>query len=305
MPGIGLIKQLIRRTIIDYASVVATGSLGQSGGRLSVNTDPVGEGSGSATIHFRAFRGSHIAVYNGSSEWSYLDIGAGISLAVASFPAGGAPNTVYDIYVYDSGGTPTLEATAWATATTRATAIVLQDGVWVRSGATTRRLVGSVRLDATTQLNDDDENRTVWNASNRIPRRLMRLEATGSWSYATSAWRAANGSNANRVNVLVGLPIELVRVTARSVIVQEEDTVASIGVALDATNTTHSTSTCSKEDTIGTKAASAIAEYNAIVSLGYHYLQWTENGGGAGGFGTDFYGSGAFVIGGLVGECYA
>jgi hypothetical protein len=54
-------------------------------------------------------------------------------------------NVVYDVFLYDSGGTPTLEILAWTGNTTRATALTTQDGVLVKSGDASRRSLGTVR----------------------------------------------------------------------------------------------------------------------------------------------------------------
>ena len=50
--------------------------------------------------------------------------------------------------------------------TTRATALVYQDGILVRTGATTRRYLGTVRTDGSTQFEDTATQRFVWNLQN-------------------------------------------------------------------------------------------------------------------------------------------
>ncbi len=52
----------------------------------------------------------------------------------------------------DSSGTPTLEALVWTNDTTRATALVRQDGVWSKTGALTRRYLGTVRVDGESEM---------------------------------------------------------------------------------------------------------------------------------------------------------
>ena len=49
----------------------------------------------------------------------------------------------WDMFLYDDSGTLTLTALEWSDGDTRATAIVLQDGVYVQSGAPNYRWVGS------------------------------------------------------------------------------------------------------------------------------------------------------------------
>ena len=83
-------------------------------------------------------------MYSGSgSLWTEeLSVTSPISIAVPS-----TTSTVYDVFVYDSSGTSTLELTAWTNLTTRATALAYQNGVLCKTeGAlVTRRYLGSFR----------------------------------------------------------------------------------------------------------------------------------------------------------------
>lgn len=117
----------------------------------------------------------------------------------------------YDIFVYDNAGTLTLEATGWSAnsatppATPRATNITLQDGVYVKSGATTRRYLGSIHVLTSTTMADSLTKRHLWNYYNRVPRTVQVRDTSGSWSYAGSAtWRAFNGNAANNISIMSG-----------------------------------------------------------------------------------------------------
>lgn len=137
-------------------------------GRLSVHsTDPLGEGSSSSILYLHRYTGSRMALYDGSSEWSYLTI-ADTPLQVATTGVATASKP-YDVFAYDNSGTIAMELTAWTDDTTRATALTRQDGVLVKSGATTRRYLGTVYLDASKQVTDSGKLRHLQNWENRVP----------------------------------------------------------------------------------------------------------------------------------------
>lgn len=73
---------------------------------------------------------------------SYIDLNLASVAATGSKP--------YDIFVYESGGSIAAEALVWTNDTTRATAIIQNStlGYWVKSGATTRRYIGTIYTDS-------------------------------------------------------------------------------------------------------------------------------------------------------------
>jgi hypothetical protein len=103
------------------------------------------------TLYLHPYNGNEVALYSAITlRWSVVRFSG-----VQSFSLSGlAANTNYDVYLYNSGTVllPTLavEFLAWSglrTPPTRAT----QDGVLVRSGNTSRRLIGVVRTTTTGQ----------------------------------------------------------------------------------------------------------------------------------------------------------
>ena len=114
------------------------------GGRLTLSSsDAVTTAdTDSTTLYFLPYTGRQVALYSGTS-WSYFDMGAsGVSITTSGLSA----DTNYDVWGYDSSGSVALELLAWSSDTARASAITRQDGVWSKSGATTRRLLGTVRV---------------------------------------------------------------------------------------------------------------------------------------------------------------
>ena len=163
-------------------------------GRLSLketNPIPPADQTAKTTIYFVPYKGNQIALYSGSA-WIIHSFSA-LSLSLSGYSA----DTNFDIFIYDNSGTLTLESVAWTDDTNRATALTTQDGVYVKSGATTRRYLGTIRTTTTTgQCEDSVNSRFVWNHYNQVKRYLRSgavtsgIEGTGGHVYATNAWRA-------------------------------------------------------------------------------------------------------------------
>lgn len=142
------------------------------------------------TVYLTPYNGNRIALYDGSSAWEIMssaEVSASLSGLTADLP--------YDVFAYDNSGTLTLELVAWTNSTTRATAIAYQNGVPVKTGATNKRLVGTILITSSTgQCEDSLKFRGVSNVYNRQPRPFKALDTTNSWSYSSAAWRSFNNS---------------------------------------------------------------------------------------------------------------
>ncbi len=145
--------------------------------------------SAKTTLYYTPYVGDQIAVYDGSSAWSNLTF-TETSLSLAGLTA----DKNYDIFGYDNSGTFALESLVWSDDTTRATALTRQNGVLVKTGATTRRYLGTIRINSTGgQCEDTETQRFAWNMYNRVNRRLYLAEET-SHTYSTGTWRDWNNS---------------------------------------------------------------------------------------------------------------
>src|SRR5262245_61510872 len=71
--------------------------------------------------------------------------------------------TPYDVWLFDSSGTLTLETLAWTNDSIRVTALAKQDSVYVKNGATTRRWLGSIYAFGTNTTEDSLAKRYVYN----------------------------------------------------------------------------------------------------------------------------------------------
>jgi hypothetical protein len=244
---------------------LCTGRLTLTTGVPVTTSDVVAVG----TLYFTPYKGNKIALYDGAAVWNVRTL-TELSIAV---PA--VANQLYDVYVFDNAGTPTLELTAWTNDTTRATAIVLQDGVYVKNGATTRRYVGSFRTIAASQTDDSLTKRYVWNYYNRVSRQMKAIDTTNSWTYSTAAYRQANANTANQLDMVIGVIEEVVNAT---VIAKVSTTTASVscaaGIGLDSTTINSAINGFNSTDT--TNSPTEHATWSGYPGVGRHFLAWLE-----------------------------
>lgn len=183
-------------------------TLGPSGnvslceGRLTLATGvPVTttDQTAKTTVYFTPYKGNRISLYDGSSGWDTLEF-TEKSVAV---PA--TTTTPFDVFAYNNGGTVALEALSWSNDTTRATALAYQDGIEVKTGATTRRYLGTCRTTGVSgQTEDSQANRLVWNRYNQVLRMLKKTDSS-SHDYNTAAWRAWNNDATILYSFMVGI----------------------------------------------------------------------------------------------------
>lgn len=153
----------------------------------------------STTVYYTPFSGNRISLYDGSSWSTYAFTERSLALS-------GTAN--YDIFMYNNAGTLTLESTAWASDTVRSTALVLIDGVYLKSGALTRRYLGTIRVSGGTCF-DSNEKRYVWNLNNKTERIVYKntfdTYAYTGHTYTAGAWRSWNNDTNQKVEFVVGI----------------------------------------------------------------------------------------------------
>lgn len=232
----------------------------------SVTTSDV---TGATTMYLTPHVGNNIGLYDGT-QWKVFQT-AEISLALGTL-TNALP---YDVFAYDNAGTVTLEFTAWTNGTTRATALVRQDGVWSKTGALTRRYVGTFYTTATTTTEDSLAKRFLWNANNRVDRKLISENATGH-TYVTDTWRAFNGTadSTTQSYFVIGLSEDIISFWGWSDISPGTD--VGVSCSLDSgsapANATYFSPATSNWELQG-------ATNISYPGIGYHYLQTVENGG--------------------------
>lgn len=250
--------------------------------RLSNSTGvavPASDVTGATTMFLVPYGGGTIALNDSSgTNWQYFNIGSQLSISV---PA--VANQMYDVFVFNSGGTPTLEVVAWTNDTARATALAATNGVYRKSGTETHRYVGSFRADSANQVSDSVLRRRVWNYYNRVKRRLIAVDSTNNWDYTTLTWRQANASTANQVDFVVGVLEEPLYMEVRA---SARNTSAGVdiyaGIGLDSTSTNSASIAAYQQTQVANLNVTVSATFDRYVAVGYHSLVWLEQSAATG-----------------------
>lgn len=236
-----------------------------------------------ATIFFTPFRGNQISLFDGVSVWNTFSF-TQLSIAV---PA--AANTMYDLFIFDNAGTPTLETQIWTNDLTRAVALVFQDGVYVKSGATTRRYLGSFRTtNVAGQTEDSNAKRYVWNYYNRIVRQMKVIEIANSWNYSLAVYRQANANAANQLDYVIGISEDMIsaQVHAEAASSTGQIRVVISGIGVDSTTINSGTyfgdtPVCNGGGLGFASFGKNLVTYTSYSAIGRHFLAWLERGAGA------------------------
>lgn len=166
---------------------------------------------------------------------------------------------------------------------TRATALTTQNGVYVKSGATARRYLGTIRITTTTgQTEDSLSRRYVWNLYNRERRALYCYDATDLWSYTLAAYQPANGNTTpgtGRFGFVQGLELSPFHVENYQTVDNTSSGQTKIGVGINNTTTDNSHAGQWASGS-GEKACSAI--YEGYIGIGHYYIQRLEYSQAAG-----------------------
>jgi len=246
-------------------------------GRLSLSTGvPVTDSdiSSSATVYFAPYVGNRISLYVQDYGWRLYTFSE-LTLDISGI----VTDKNIDVWLYDNAGTLTLAYTEWSNDTLRATALVRQDGVLVKSGSPAYRYLGSVRTSGAGVSCDTLLKRFVWNYYNRLTRLFQVIETTDTWNYTTAVWRSANGSDLNRVQFIIGVSEDVVDLTVLAVVYNASNASRSVGVGLDVTNANNSLLK-SHLYYAGTMVLTAL--YSDFPGIGFHFLQWVEFSDAAG-----------------------
>lgn len=251
-------------------------------------------GASAATLYYTQSKGDLLAVYNTSTAQWVLRKFTEPSLSLS----GATADKVFDVFGYDTGSTVGLETLVWTDDVTRATAITKQDGIDVKSGDPSRRLLGTFRTTGTTgQSEDSIAKRYLSNRYNDVPRPMKVTDpaATGTQAVGTS-WRQANSNAANQLDFVccVPRPVQAVAVGEMVYVPGGGATAlqgaSSVGIGIDSVP-------AASQATLQFPANVAVmnngfpteAIYNGIPGVGRHKILWIEyvqavnvTGGGTG-----------------------
>lgn len=243
-----------------------------SAGRLTLESGvPVSttDQTSKTTIYYTPYNGDKISLYDGTSWATYLFTER--SLALGTLTSG----LNYDVFLYNNSGTLTLELTAWSTDTTRVTSLVMTNGVYLKSGALTRRYLGTIRTTSTTTTEDSNSKRFLWNYNNRVNRMLLKQYVASSWTYATAnTYRYLGNNSANSVAFVNGVQEDNIFIVA-SVGSAGSGIQRQLAIGFDAEwSTSLAGNSTSQYEATAVQAEASNESYqsfaNRIAGLGYH-----------------------------------
>ena len=208
----------------------------QPGGRLTLTTAvPVttSDVTGATNVFYTPYVSDKIALWNGAFWQPTIFTEKTLALGTVT---SGLP---YDVFGYLASGTLALEKLAWTNGTTRATGISIQDGRYCKTGDKTRLYLGTFYTTSTTQTEDSNAKRFLYNFYNRRLRKMIVREATASWTYSTSTYRSLNNNTANRIQIVNGVAEDLIDIDVMVVALSTaiNPRYAGIGVNSTSTNT--------------------------------------------------------------------
>lgn len=248
-------------------------------GRLTLTTGvavTTADVTAATTLYWTPYGGNTVSLFDGT-YWTARTF-TQLSIAV---PA--TTSTMYDVWVYDNGGTISLELLAWTNDTTRATALALQDGVYCQTGALTRRYLGSFRTTGSSgQTEDSFAKRYVWNYYNRMPRICRVLEATATWTYGTATYRQANGAATNQLDIVCG--VAEIPLTVDVLAYAYDGTGASlprVSIGVNATTAASNVMWQTQVTVNNANGAQLAAKLKLYPAVGRSYYTWLEMSGSA------------------------
>jgi hypothetical protein len=264
------------------------------GGRLTFAAGASVMGSnvaGGNTIYYVPHNAGYVPVYDGTS-WSLADISAGISQLTSDAtksPAACAPNSIYDLFVWNDAGVIRLSrGPVWTDAVTRGLALARQNGLSVNAAAITNgplaargTWVGTFIADASAlatwvrgssaAAGAGKATLNLWNAYNRVDIRTMVGDTTGSWIYSAAAWRLANNQIGNRVAFVLGDLSDDIESKYEVVSQGGSTTFVWAGIGVDSITTNSGTAV-----PCVTSYGRATGHYAGKLGIGSHFMQALE-----------------------------
>lgn len=206
-----------------------------------------------------------------SSVWKPKTIAdAGITVACTGLTA----STAYYLYVYDSDANGTADALDLST-----TGTTTQNGVLVKSGATSRLLIALCRTDGSGNVlttAQDASQQLVCNIYNKRLIGLVKSDATSSWTYNSTTFRSGNNSTSNRVQFVSDGGSGVVAILSASAAGDASNGYGILGLGLDSTSTNSASINPAMASNSGGLVAPSLAVYIGTPSSGFHFIQWLE-----------------------------
>lgn len=169
---------------------------------------------------------------------------------------------------YTSGGT------FYRVPTARTDALALQNGIYVKASATTRRYLGSFMTVASAQTEDSLTRRLVFSYNNRVERRQLAKDTTVSWAYASATLRAKNNNTApaqQRSEILIGLVEDVIHAYYNDVSAPNGDMNDGIGINSCTVNS------ADRGYTSVAYGGGLTTSFDSYPNLGYDFVQLIES----------------------------
>ena len=190
----------------------------------------------------------------------------------------------YDVFIYSNAGTLTLAASVWTSNTVRATAISLQDGVYVKTSDKSYRYLGTFRTTTTTTTEDSEAKRFVYNTYNKVPRSMLGTlgysdgNTVNTFTFLSfNAYAPLNGGTGNKCEWVNGLT-ETVFLAGSIVYDTGASSFLITGIGVD--TTTSAAFIVSQNEISGGSAYARSASKSVQFAPGYHFSSF--NGAVAG-----------------------
>lgn len=270
------------------------------GGRLCTSsTDPL-DGSAGSVLYYTSWVGEYVASFFGStlalaqiSASTDFDVSSETDLDGASI----ASSSVYDVFVYYSGGAARLALKKWTNATTRATSLSRTAGVYyILVSSTYYRYVGTIRTSSTTQVVSATGRRYIWNAYNRVTYRdISGLSTPTDYTCGnTGTWRTLNNANYDEFNHRFVNGMEQWR-SAEFVSLANYGSGSAYSAAIRLDGSAPSSDTLGQSYVVGSGVRFTVKRAD-VIAVGYHNLAAYENNNGNTQVFLDNYGQ--FIAGG-------
>ena len=266
---------------VTLSAQTQTEAITVPGGRLTLETGvPVSSSDQTAksTLYYTPYSGNRIDLWDGSVWRPFLFTETSLSLTLTS-------GKNYDVFGYINTGTDTLNlelSTAWTTDTARATALTTQDGILVKSGAGTRRYLGTLRATGTNTTEDSLRQRFVWNYYNQVPRAVYINNTGSSWTDDETAIHEVPQlptipiGPLNRVGIVAGLAGYCLSITCTTLLTSTHLGVANIGIGVNTNSGPYSAYT-QPDISVANRRANGTVTLCQPTPLGYSYFPWLYN----------------------------
>ena len=183
----------------------------------------------------------------------------------------------YDVFIYSNAGTLTLAASVWTSNTARATAISLQDGVYVKTSDKSYRYLGTFRTTTTTTTEDSEAKRFLYNCSNQVRRSMLgtlgyvddNAGQTFTHLGTLNVYSPLNGGTGNKCEWINGLTETVFLASSAFYAIGASPTSLIVGVGID--TTTGASFIVAQNDLAGSNIFSRGNSKSVIFTAGYHY----------------------------------